>query len=525
MIQVVWHKRDLRLADNQALSAAAQLGPVLPVYVFEPSLMNQPDWAPRHTGFIIECLVSLRSDYAALGVNLLVCQDEVVNFLTQLRARIGPFDLWSYEETGNGQSYQRDLAVGAWCCAHAVQWTEIPSNGVVRRLKTRDRWSALWMNRMDGAPLPVPTQITGATLSEAIVGGAGLQSFDAVRANLRVDAAMEQNARQSGGRQLAVQTLESFLASRGQHYRKAMSSPLSAQDACSRLSPYIAFGVLSIRQIIHRLIQARSDLLQHPAFVQPVGFGASLKSFESRLHWHCHFIQKLESEPQLEFRNMHRAFDGMRPQASDPIKLAAWQQGQTGYPMIDACMRMLNKTGWVNFRMRAMLVSFSSYQLWQDWRAPAHHLARQFLDYEPGIHYPQVQMQSGTTGINTIRMYNPVKQAMDHDPQGHFVRQWIPELARLPTAHLFEPWNTPQLIQLESSCVIGRDYPEPIVDLVVSSRFARDTVWGVRDEGAFKQEAQAVFEQHGSRNPRRNASNRSRKSAAANPNPDQGNLF
>ena len=523
MIQVVWHKRDLRMIDNQALVEAARRGPVLPIYIFEPSLMNLPDWAPRHTGFIAECLVSLRSNYAQRDVQLVICEDEVIRVLVSLRAHLGNFALWSYEETGNMVSFKRDVAVGAWCAANGVAWTEIPNNGVVRRLKSRDRWSALWMNRMQDAPLPAPAQIVGAKLN----------GWKASAFNLTTDDPEQKQQRQLGGRQLAEQTLASFLTSRGQHYRKAMSSPLSAQDACSRLSPYIAFGVMSIREIVHQLQAARHSLMQLPNGMQPTGFGASLKSYESRLHWHCHFIQKLESEPQIEFVNMHSGYDGLRDSAPDPVKLAAWQQGQTGFPMIDACMRMLNTSGWVNFRMRAMLVSFSSYQLWQDWRAPAHHLARQFLDYEPGIHYPQVQMQSGTTGINTIRMYNPVKQALDHDPQGEFVRRWVPELADLPTAHIFEPWNTPRIIQTESGCVIGTHYPAPIVDLVSSSRFARDTVWAVRDDGRFKQEAQQVFQQHGSRNPRREAiavqskskrDNLPKKSAAPS-NPDQGSLF
>ena len=200
-------------------------------------------------------------------------------------------------------------------------------------------------------------------------------------------------------------------------------------------------------RVMHALIKARMGVDELSREQRPVKPLTSLRTFESRLHWHCHFIQKLESQPEMEFSNLHRAYVGMRAQSGESSHFEAWARGETGFPMIDACMRMLLATGWINFRMRAMLVSFSSYQLWQHWREPALHLARQFLDYEPGIHYPQVQMQSGTKGINTIRMYNPVKQARDHDPAGQFVRRWIPALAQLPDAHIVEPSNTPMSVQ------------------------------------------------------------------------------
>lgn len=170
--------------------------------------------------------------------------------------------------------------------------------------------------------------------------------------------------------------------------------------------------------------------------------------------------------------------------------LTAWQQGQTGYPMVDACMRSLIATGWLNFRMRAMLMSFASYHLWLHWRLPALHLARQFTDYEPGIHYAQAQMQSGTTGINTIRIYNPIKQSLDQDPNGVFIKRWVPELRDVPIGFIHQPWHFPDKMN---------GYPLPIVDEKAARQAASAKLYALRKPRQHALAAQRIVDKHGSR--------------------------
>jgi deoxyribodipyrimidine photo-lyase len=228
-----------------------------------------------------------------------------------------------------------------------------------------------------------------------------------------------------------------------------------------------------------------------------------LRSFQARLAWRDHFMQKLEDEPEIEVRCLHPDYEGLRPRETDAARLAAWEAGETGLPFVDACMRYLRATGWLNFRMRSMLVAVASYHLWLDWRATGPHLARQFTDYEPGIHWPQVQMQSGTTGMNTVRIYNPVKQGRDQDPTGVFTRAWVPELKDVPDRFLQEPWLWEGAGRLR--------YPPPVVDVAEAARLARDAVWGVRRGAAFRAEAGRIVERHASRKDARFVNDREKR--------------
>ena len=474
---LVWFKRDLRVADHPALALAAGMGAVLPVYIVEPEYWALPDTSARQWAFTEDCLTDLRGALGDLGAPLVVRVGDAVEVLAQLcRAhRIGR--IISHEETGNLWTFARDRRVQAWARTTGIDWVELPQSGVVRRLKGRDGWAG----RRDGfmaqaiQELPALTAVPGAEPG-AIPTARMLRLAD--------DRCLH---RQAGGRARGLATLDSFLTSRGQPYRAAMSSPLTGERACSRLSPHLALGSLSVREVAQATAARQAE---RPGG----GWGGSLTSFQSRLAWRDHFMQKLESQPDIETRCLHRATEGLRPREADVQRLAAWSAGETGLPFLDACMRYLAATGWLNFRMRSMVMAVASYQLWLDWRATGPILARLFTDYEPGIHWPQVQMQSGTTGINTIRIYNPVKQGLDQDPTGVFTRRWVPELAPVPDGFLQEPWKWPGAAGL-----LGRRYPEPLVDAAAAARTARDTVWGLRRNAGFAPEAARVVQAHASR--------------------------
>jgi len=346
-LRVVWLKRDLRLRDHAPLAAAARAGRVVLLYVDEPALLHSAEFDSSQLQFQRECLREIDTQLAPLGGYIARRTGSVPQVLDELRERHGVAGLWPHAETGNQLTYARDQQVAAWARAHAIPWTELPQTGVIRRLKSRDGWAARWNAFMSRAPSELPEHLAFAT---EVPRGRAL-AF----AELGVPPSSKPLA-QRGGDTHAHALLESFLEQRGVDYRRAMASPVSGWDGCSRLGPHLAWCAICPREV-HQALQRRRESLreeQRRGGAIDSRWLGSLSSFAGRLRWRSDFMQKLEDEPALEFENMNRSYDEMREGEFDSARFVASCEGRTGCPMVDACMRCLHASGWINFRTRAV---------------------------------------------------------------------------------------------------------------------------------------------------------------------------
>ena len=445
-----WIRRDLRLGDNQALSSAlAHADQVIPVFILDPRLLISPYAGDKRVAFLFEGLRRLDADLRKRGSRLIVREGDPVEQLAALVSEFGADAVFA-EEDVSPYARRRDACVAAQLPLRLVSGMVVHPPGAVVKADGKPytvftpfsrAWRALTPPQASDL-LPAPKRIE----TPGDLPGLPIPSKPALPTTVPFPA----------GEAEAQRRLGRFL--RGPLYAYAETRNRMDLDGTSQLSPYLRFGMLSARQAVVAAIEA----------MRKAPDGEARKGAETWLNeliWREFYVAILYHFPRVRR-------ESFRPElrdvawANDEDKFAAWSQGRTGYPIVDAAMRQMAGTGWMHNRARMIAASFLVKDLLIDWRRGERFFMQHLVDGDPAANNGGWQWTAGTgtDAAPYFRVFNPVLQGTKFDPQGEYVRRWLPELANVPTRFIHKPWDMPHEMQLSAACVIGRDYPAPIVD-------------------------------------------------------------
>jgi len=440
--KVVWHRYDLRLRDNKALSEAGE--EAVPVYIFDPEWLESELVSDSRIQFVFECLKDINRQYQVKDSRISLLYGDPVEELEKLNDR--GYDVYFNKDANHFRQEMEEEVRN--------RFQGFSGDGVVRNKPgTRRKWDNNAKKYFRSKPPKIAESFDDNPVQNQV-------SLDEIGEKYSVRP--EKKKFGTGGSEEAGKRLKSFLDNI-ERYPSSISSPIKAEKNTSHLSPYIRYGCITRRQAYRHAKWKSKDSDQADRY----------KMFIDRLFWHLNFSQKIEDNPELFKESVNPVFRDLHRDKRDEKKIEAWKEGKTGYPLVDASMRALVTTGWINFRMRAMCATFFSYILKQWWKEGADFFYKHLIDADVAINYYQWQMHSGLVGVHKHRIYNPTKQVKDNDPRGEFIKKYVPELRPLSPEQIVKPWEMTEQEQRKTGVKIGKNYPEPIVNHEAETKKAR----------------------------------------------------